>query len=92
MADDGEIGLEHSSIVFQLDATETKQTELVKTFPTFGLQWEINFTLEMLMDLSNIGDNSNELPIMLVTGIWFFTSGRSTVYTGLYFQKRWSKA
>ena len=66
-----DFGLLCSSYEFlkaDLEMDHNDDSLLQKTFPNFGLEWEANFTLTMMKDLTPAGA---DVPILIISGTHF---------------------
>ena len=59
--------LEFSSYVYEAEFVNLEQDNVVKTFTEFGLEWEIQFTLTILNEITSGWHN-----IMYISGKLFF--------------------
>ena len=59
--------MEFSSYVYEAEFVNLEQDNVVKTFPEFGLEWEIQFTLTILNEITSGWHN-----IMYIPGKLFF--------------------
>lgn len=65
--------MEFSSYVYEAEFVNLEQDNVVKTFTEFGLEWEIQFTLTILNEItSGWRHNIMYIPGKMFTVLWNF--------------------